>query len=132
MSLLPLRLPPGVDLRRSIEDRATTAGHDSGFVVAGIGSLVTARLRYAGEPTDTEVPGPLELLSLSGSFSASGAHLHASVSDATGRVHGGHLGHGSIVRTTAELLLAVLPDGSLVREHDPATGFMELLVRRGG
>ncbi len=129
MDLTPLRLPPGADLRRSLEALATAPGADACFVVAGIGSLVNARLRYAGEATETEVAGPLEILSLSGTLSASGAHLHASVSDAAGRVLGGHLCHGSVVRTTAEVLVAPLSGWSLIREPDPTTGFMELVVR---
>lgn len=130
MDLHPLRLTPGADLRRSLEALATAPGADAAFVVAGIGSLVNARLRYAGEAVETDIAGPLEILSLSGTLSASGAHLHASVSDASGRVLGGHLGHGSIVRTTAEVLLAPLKGWSLTREADQATGFMELVVRR--
>lgn len=130
MDLHPVRLTPGADLRRALEALSGAPGADAAFVVAGIGSLVNARLRYAGEPVETDLAGPLEILSLSGSLSASGAHLHASVSDASGRVLGGHLGHGSIVRTTAEILLAPLPGWSLAREPDPATGFMELVVRR--
>jgi predicted DNA-binding protein with PD1-like motif len=33
------------------------------------------------------------------------------------------------VRTTAELLLAVLPDWQFNREFDPATGYRELQIR---
>jgi hypothetical protein len=47
-----------------------------------------------------------------------------------GRVYGGHVGYGSRVRTTAEVLVAPLPNWSLTREHDATTGFTELLVRR--
>ena len=36
---------------------------------------------------------------------------------------------GCIVRTTAELLLALLPDWHFGRASDPATGFAELTVR---
>ncbi|MBA2964300.1 MULTISPECIES: PPC domain-containing DNA-binding protein [Ramlibacter] len=133
MDRLPLRLPPGVDLRRALEDAAARPGMESAFVVAGIGSLVEARLRYAGAATDSVVAGPLEILTLSGTLGASGAHLHMAVSDASGRVSGGHVGYGNTVRTTAELLLVALSDWSLTREHDPATGFHELVIRpRGG
>lgn len=133
MEPFPLRLPPGADLRRALEQAA--AGQQavaSAFVVAGIGSLVDARLRFADAATETTIAGPLEILSLSGTLSAGGAHLHMAVSDASGRVYGGHVGYGNEVRTTAEVLLALLPDGTLSREHDPATGFKELVVRRSG
>jgi predicted DNA-binding protein with PD1-like motif len=52
-----------------------------------------------------------------------------SVADAAGRVYGGHVVYGNEVRTTAEILLAPLPDWSLTREPDPVTGFQELVVR---
>lgn len=130
MELLPIRLYPGADLRRALEDAVAGQGRGSAFVVAGIGSLIDASLRYAGEPNERQLAGPVEIVSLSGSLGPSGAHLHMSVSDASGRVYGGHVGYGNMVRTTAEILLAPLPDWSLTREYDAATGFKELVVRR--
>lgn len=131
MQPLPLRLFPGLDLRRALEE-AASGQSESAFVVAGIGSLTQASLRYAGETTETTTAGPLEILSISGTLSSSGAHLHMSISDASGRVYGGHVGYGSTIRTTAEILLVLLPAWSLTREFDPATGFNELVVRRRG
>lgn len=122
MTLQALRLNPGDDLRGALAGR-------TGFVVAGIGSLAHAQLRFAGEAEPTRIDGPLEILTLSGSLTPDGAHLHASVSDAAGRVLGGHVCAGCEVRTTAELLLAPLPGGSLARAFDAATGYAELLVR---
>jgi predicted DNA-binding protein with PD1-like motif/RimJ/RimL family protein N-acetyltransferase len=130
MQHLPLRLTPGLDLRRALEAAVQDQPSRSAFVVAGIGSLSQARLRFAGETAECEIPGPLEVVSLSGTLSASGAHLHMLVSDAAGRVHGGHVGYGNTIRTTAEILLALLPGWSLTREFDPATGFNELVVLR--
>ena len=66
---------------------------------------------------------------MAGSVSPDGAHLHMSVSDPAGRVYGGHVAPGCIVRTTAELLLVLLPALEFARELDPATGFTELVVR---
>ena len=119
-----LRLNPGDDLRGALE-----AGGRTGFVVAGIGSLAHALLRFAGEAGATRIDGPLEILTLSGSLTPAGAHLHASLSDAAGRVFGGHVCAGCEVRTTAELLIASLPVGSLSREFDAATGYTELRSR---
>lgn len=132
MDTLPIRLSPGADLRRALQDLATGEGAVSAFVVCGIGSLGDGRLRFAGEPTDTVVPGPLEIVSLSGTLTASGVHLHMVVSDASGRVTGGHVGYGNVVRTTAEILVAVLPEGSLSRAFDPATGYPELVIHPPG
>jgi len=50
----------------------------------------------------------LELLSLSGSLAAAGPHHHLSVSQRDGRLPGGHAACGCPVRTTAEVLLALL------------------------
>ena len=129
MQMLPIRLSPGVDIRRALESAATEQANESAFMVAGIGSLVEALLRYAGEAEESKISGPLEILSLSGTLSPSGAHLHMSVSDASGQVFGGHVSCGNVVRTTAEVLLAPLQEWSLTREHDEATGFKELVVR---
>jgi predicted DNA-binding protein with PD1-like motif len=96
--------------------------------VAGIGSLRHAELRLAGEPGPTRVDGPLEILTLSGSLTPAGVHLHVSVSDAVGRVTGGHVCAGCEILTTAELLVAPLPPGSLTREPDAATGYTELVI----
>ena len=125
----PLRLPPGADLRRAIEDEVARAGIGAAFVLAGVGSLQPACIRPAGAPEPTQFDGALELLTLSGSVAANGAHLHLSVSDADGRVTGGHAAYGCIVRTTAELVLLPLPGWHFVREPDARTGWAELVVR---
>lgn len=127
---LPLRLHPGADLRRALADAALKEGAGAAFVVAGIGSLREAMVRFAAADAETAIAGPLEILTLSGSLGEAGAHLHIAVSDAQGRVYGGHLGYGSTVRTTAEVVLAVLTGWSLGREPDPQTGFDELVVSR--
>jgi predicted DNA-binding protein with PD1-like motif len=79
----------------------------------------------------------MEILSLSGTVAVnvadSGAHssphLHMALSTATGEVFGGHVAPGCIVRTTAEVLLALLPEWAFSREPDAATGYDELVVR---
>jgi len=127
LKALPLRLSPGDDLRAAVVAALRDSGFDAGFVVQGIGSLSVAQLRYAGHPDSTELRGDLEILTLAGSISPDGAHLHMSVSDADGRVFGGHVGAGCIVRTTAELLVALLPDHHFARRLDPRTGYLELM-----
>ena len=124
MKALPLRIDPDEDLRRALEAR----GGSAAFVIAGIGSLHAASLRFAGRKDAQVLEGPLEILTLSGSLSADGAHLHMSVADSTGKVNGGHVAYGCRVRTTAEVLLADLPGWSLTRERDAATGYPELVV----
>lgn len=124
----PLRLSPGDDVRVAVEDALRRHGWGAAFVIQGIGSLNVAQLRFAGLDTPTELRGDLEILTLAGSVSPDGAHLHMSVADANGSVSGGHVARGCIVRTTAELLLAQLPAHRFSRELDPETGFMELRI----
>lgn len=130
METLPLRLSPGVDLRGAFEEVLRDRGKAAGFVVAGIGSLSGARIRLAGARHPIELHGDLEMLTLSGTVATNGTHLHMSVADAEGRVTGGHVASGCIVRTTAELLLLLLSEWSFDRRPDAATGFEELVVSR--
>ena len=129
MKTLPLRLNPGDDLRAALD--AALAAHcgTAAFIVSGIGSLREARLRFAGRDAPHHAVGDLEILTLAGTLGAGGSHLHASLSDADGRVFGGHVAPGCIVRTTAEILLAVLDDVRFTREPDAATGYAELVIR---
>jgi predicted DNA-binding protein with PD1-like motif len=129
MKVLPLRLNPGADLRAALSTALSAFHGEAAFVVAGVGSLCEARLRFAGREELQCMVGDLELLTLSGTLGAGGPHLHASLSDAEGRVFGGHVAPGCIVRTTAEVLLAVLDDATFAREPDPATGYAELVIR---
>ncbi|MDZ5455342.1 PPC domain-containing DNA-binding protein [Azohydromonas lata] len=130
MSFLPLHLQPGVDLRRALETPMAEQGCEATFIVSGIGSLDQARLRLAGAAEELELNGALEVLTLAGSVAMNGSHLHASLANAQGRVLGGHLYYGCRVRTTAEVLLALLPDWHFRRECDAATGYGELAPRR--
>jgi predicted DNA-binding protein with PD1-like motif len=131
MELRPVRFTPGDDLRRALEALVGAHKLPAAFLVSGIGSLGDARLRFAGRPGETLIPGPLEIISISGSITPDGAHLHMSVSDSDGRVSGGHVGYQNIVRTTVEAVLVLLPAWSMTREFDAATGFKELVIRQG-
>jgi predicted DNA-binding protein with PD1-like motif len=125
----PVRLLPGDDLRLALQAVVAARGLSAAFVLAGIGSLSVAQLRLAGAERPLQLVGDLELLSLAGSIAAEGAHLHMSLADADGRVLGGHVAPGCIVRTTAEVLLQLLPGWDFRREADTRTGFAELVIR---
>lgn len=128
MEMLPVRLPPGADLRRALGDLLHQHQSAAAYVLQGIGSLSVAQLRFAGRPEPTELSGDLEILTLAGSLSPDGAHLHMSVADADGRVSGGHACAGCTVRTTAEILVALLPRHRFRRMLDEETGFPELAI----
>jgi hypothetical protein len=56
--------------------------------------------------------------------------FHVASADAQGRVLGGHAGYGCSVRTTAEILVALLPTWYFAREPDALTGWSELTITR--
>ena len=125
----PVRLLPGDDLRLALQAVVAAQGCTAAFVLAGIGSLRGAQLRLAGAEQPITLSGDVELLSLSGSVAVDASHLHMSLADADGRVLGGHVAPGCMVRTTAEVLLQLLPGWDFRREVDAGTGWAELVIR---
>jgi uncharacterized protein len=125
----PVRLNPGDDLRLALQAAVAAQGCAAAFVLAGMGSLRGAQLRLAGAEQPIAVAGDVELLSLSGSVGADASHLHMSLAAADGRVLGGHVAPGCIVRTTAEVLLHLLPGWDFRREADAQSGWAELVIR---
>ena len=128
MQALPLRLLPGDDLRAALAAALADHGAEAAFVVAGIGSLGPACIRFAGAEAPSLLTGEFEILSLSGTLARDGVHLHIAVADAEGRVTGGHVARGCIVRTTAEVLVTLLPGWTFSRTPDPRTGYDELAI----
>jgi len=126
---LAFRLAPDADLRAAIVAACRKRGSRSASIATCVGSLRSARIRFAGAEEIMSLDGPLEIVSLVGTVAVDGAHLHIAVADAEGRVRGGHLAFGSPVFTTAEVV--VLDDSSVafVRAHDARTGYRELAVR---
>jgi predicted DNA-binding protein with PD1-like motif len=129
MRVVPLRLKPGEDLRSALEHWMGRQNEQAGCILSGVGSLSVAQLRLAGRPESTTFSGALEILSLAGTLSADGAHLHIALADGDGAVIGGHLCTGSLVRTTAELVVGLLPAWQFRRQPDPETGCAELQIR---
>jgi predicted DNA-binding protein with PD1-like motif len=132
-----LRLAPGADLKRELASLVAADGLRAVFVAACVGSLVRARLRMpsaAGEDAAIlALDEPMEIVSLSGTLSPDGAHLHMSLSRRDGQCVGGHVLDGCIIHTTAELVLGELTDLVFRRARDPQTGYHELrVVRRDG
>ena len=137
MNLLPVRLSPGQDLRAALEAAVLAHHCRAAFVLSGIGSLSTAGIRLAGAAQPTRLTGSMEILTLSGTVAVAddrktSSHMHIAISTATGQVLGGHVAPGCTVRTTAEVLLALLPDWQFTREPDAGTGYDELVVQAQG
>jgi predicted DNA-binding protein with PD1-like motif len=128
MRVVPLRLQPGDDLRLVLEAWMGAQQEQAGCVISAVGSLSLAQLRLAGATQATAIRGELEIVSLSGTLSPDGIHLHIAIANSSGAVIGGHLCAGSLVRTTAELVIGLLPEWQFRRELDPATGYAELRI----
>jgi len=84
MRTLPLRLRPGQDLRATLERVARLRGVRAGFVLSAVGSLEDPCIRFAGAAAAISLPGRFEIVSLSGTLSREGAHLHIAIADAQG------------------------------------------------
>lgn len=123
-----LRLTPGQDLKQALQAFAQAESLAAGVILTALGSFTQASLRFAAASEGTVIGGPLELISLSGTLSSHGMHLHGAVADGKGRVYGGHIMPGCLIRTTAEIAVANLPHLRLSRHPDPATGYLELVV----
>lgn len=107
---------------------------DGGCVLTCVGSLrkVTLRLANCDKTNRNEVVTlheRFEIVSLTGTVSTHGAHLHMSIADFEGNVVGGHLMDGCEVFTTAEVVLGECGRYVFTREMDDETGFDELVVK---
>ena len=124
------RLTRGQDLYRAIEDYATAPHIAAGAVVSGVGCVSRWEVRDASGVTVQSGTEDVEIVSLMGTVSDRGCHLHVSFSREDLSVFGGHLRPGCIVNTTAEIVLLELEDFSFTREPDPVTGYDELVIRK--
>ncbi len=79
----------------------------------------------------SEYRGHFEIVSLTGTVSMYGSHLHISISEGDGKTIGGHLVAGCRVYTTAEIVLAAFEEVVYRREKlENDSGYEELVVRR--
>ena len=122
------RLKPGDDLKLEIEKIVKAHNWQAVSIVSCVGSLNAATIRFADKKEGTVVAGKLEIVSLTGTLSPAGCHLHIAVSDSAGKTIGGHLLAGSSIYTTAEIVIAILKDYKFERETDNTFGYKELLV----
>ena len=132
MQVHAVRLPPGTDLKAGLERLTAEHALAAGCILTCVGGLSRARLRMPGGSGEAEVfrtfEEPMEIVSLAGTLSPDGLHVHISLSRRDGGCIGGHLVAGCLVNTTAELVIAELSHLEFRRPLDPATGYGELSV----
>ena len=122
------RLKPGQDLFDSISLFVVEKKVEAGCVLSGVGSLTKAAIRFANQEILSEFEEFFEIVSLTGTVSAQGSHLHISISDRSGRTIGGHLESGCKIYTTAEIVLAAFDDVVYKREYAEDSGYEELVI----
>lgn len=130
MQTYSFRLRPGQDLKGELDTFVKQQRIDAGAMLTCVGSLTDVTLRLANQDGPSVWQGHFEIVSLVGTLSTNGSHLHLSVSDSTGRTIGGHLLSGCKIYTTAEIVVGVMPSLNYVREPDPTFGYQELVVRK--
>lgn len=123
------RLKPGEDLKEGIEKIVQEKAIRAGWIASCAGSLTDYTIRFANQPEGASGSGHFEILSLSGTVSVNGSHLHISISDSTGKTTGGHLMTGCKVYTTAEIVMGVIDNYEFTREKDGTTPWEELQVK---
>lgn len=130
MQAYPFRLKPGEDVKQAIDALVADKGIRAGYVAAAVGSLTDYNIRFANRENGDSATGHFEIISLSGTVSVSGSHLHISVADSNGRTVGGHLLAGNKVYTTLELVIVETKDFVFSRENDGSTPWQELVIRK--
>ena len=107
MQVRAVHLDAGADIRRSLE--ALAQQHSAqGFVLSVVGNMRQAAFACPGRTSPTLLSGELEIITLQGTLSPEGVHLHLSFSDGDCQVWGGHLEHGSLILKGADLLVGFL------------------------
>lgn len=124
-----LRLKPGQDLQAVIVEAVATHHIEAGWIATAVGSLTHYNIRFANQPEGAAGEGHFEIVSLVGTLSINGNHLHLSISDSTGKTLGGHLLEGCKVYTTAEIVIHATDKYIFTREKDGTTPWEELQVR---
>jgi uncharacterized protein len=123
------RLKPGQDLKQEIQKLVTEKKIKACWISTCAGSLTNYHIRFANQPQGSTSSGHFEIVSLTGTVSVNGSHMHISISDSTGKTIGGHLLDGCIVFTTAEIVLLSSDDFEFKREKDGSTEWEELQVK---
>jgi predicted DNA-binding protein with PD1-like motif len=128
MEIVTLRLKPNQDLKEELNKFAKDNKIKAGVILTCVGSLKNAKIRFANERVVKAFNEKFEIVSLVGTLSENGNHIHISISNAVGETIGGHLKEGCIIYTTAEIVIGKIKNISFTRELDDETKFRELKI----
>ena len=124
------RLKPSEDLRKSIEAMVKEKNIEAGWINTCVGSLTHYTIRFANQQEGMHGSGHFEIVSLTGTVSVNGSHLHISISDSTGKTIGGHLLEGCKIYTTTEIVIGSTTAYEFTRKKDGTTEWEELQVNK--
>jgi uncharacterized protein len=122
------RLVKGQDLKKEIEEYTIKNNIKAGVILSCVGCLYEAVIRDASGINCKTLKEKLEIVSITGTLSKDGSHIHISVSDENLQVYGGHLKDGCLINTTAEVVIGELDSFIFKREMDNNTGYKELVI----
>nr|WP_319557156.1 DUF296 domain-containing protein [uncultured Vibrio sp.] len=128
INVIVVRLTKGMDLKQSLAKVVAEYNIKAGSIASCVGCVSQLQLRLAGAQNTLVKQAPLEIVSMMGTLTPDHQHVHISVSDKQGHVWGGHLMAGTIIDTTAELIIHNYPNLTFSREMDENTGYTELQV----
>jgi len=126
--ILAKRLKYGDDLKKEIEKLCYENNVTSAAVISSVGCVYKATIRLADGATIKEYNDNYEILSVNGTVSKNGSHLHICFSDKNSDTFGGHLCYNTLVNTTCELVIVSIDNYSFIREYDEKTGYDELII----
>ena len=135
--IIPVRLLPGTDIMDGLKKVAEDNGIRAGYLLMAIGTVNQLTLqifrprpesRLGAGYTDPEtIPGPIEILGLSGIISETedgetALHLHASFCDKEGKILGGHVvAGGNPVCATLDACVAEVTGARFMTRYDEET-----------
>ncbi|MDP4000685.1 MAG: DNA-binding protein [bacterium] len=129
MRQITTRLKNGEDLKEGIVRIVKENNVKAGVIVSAVGCVSKASLRIADGKTVKTWDKPFEIVSITGTVSVNGCHIHISLSDTDGMIVGGHVKEGCIINTTAEIVILNFDDTEYLRSPDATTGYDELEVK---
>ncbi len=124
------RLTKGMDLKKEIIKYCEDNNIKAGIIGACVGCCYEINFRLAGGDDFYQKTGDHEIVSMTGTISEDGVHIHVSFSDREGNTVGGHLTEGCLVNSTAEICIIEINNYKLTREYDDTTGYKELVIEK--
>ena len=124
------RLTRGKDLKKEIKNFVKKNNIKSGIIKCAVGCLYEACFRLAEGKECFHSKEKYEIVSITGTVSVNGCHIHISIANNKGSVIGGHLKEGCLVDTTVEICIESFNNYSFDRVFDNNTGYKELVINK--